>query len=111
MPLDTITATSDTFLPYVGDTFITDSAPEKILLTLDNVKIFKNSDVRDSKLVIDGIKYLPRQAFALTFVGPVKPILVSGMLSLSHKQIGTLALFISPFRKDQDCILYEVVFN
>jgi hypothetical protein len=106
-----ITATHETFAPFVGQRFSVVCERQKIELLLDNVKIFHGSTVRDNHLEIDGVFYPPRKAFALTWEGPRAPMLVSGMHTLTHSEIGQLELFIKPFRQDHDCMLYETVFN
>ena len=111
MTIDIITATHDTFMPYVGDTFTVEQNGAKVSLILDNVKIFENSTIRDNHVEIDGVVYPPRQAFALTFEGPREPVLPSDTLTLMHADIGALSLFVSAFRQDHDCMLYESVFN
>ncbi len=73
--------------------------------------IFETSTVRDNSLSVGGIDYPARKAFGLTFEGPVAPILVSAMVELSHPTLGTLALFLSPFRQDRELVLYEALFN
>jgi hypothetical protein len=111
MTLDLITATHDTFEPFVSQKFTVITPDGPLDLLLDNVKIFHGSTVRDNKLVIDGVLYPPRQAFALTWEGPREPIVSSGTYQFEHPQIGVLSMFLSAFRQDHDCMLYESVFN
>ncbi|KIC47791.1 hypothetical protein [Tateyamaria sp. ANG-S1] len=111
MSIDLITATSESFAPYVGQIFTVDSETGPVPLTLDNIKIFKASTVRDNDLTIDGVHYPARQAFALTFEGPREPVLANDVMQLRHEGLGSFALLLSPFRQDHDCMLYEVVFN
>lgn len=111
MTIDLVTATDDTFRPYVGESFTVDSVAGLVVLVLDNVKIFAGSTIRDSHLEIGGVVYPPRKAFALTLVGPREPVLRPAMMVLAHPDLGPLTLFVSPFRQDHDCTLYESVFN
>ena len=111
MTIDLATADADTFRPHVGGTFTVASTMGPIDLTLENVKIFEGSTIRDSEVVIDGTVLPPRKAFALTFLGPLDPVLRSGLASVSNPRTGTLTLFLSPFRRDRDGMLYEAVFN
>jgi len=111
MRIDLITATSSDFEPFVGQKFYIDLDEGPIELVLDNVKINKDPSVRDNHLEIGDVFYPPRQSFALTFEGPREPILVSKVYSVRNDQIGDMELFISAFRQDHDCMLYESVFN
>jgi hypothetical protein len=109
--IDLVTATADTFRPHVGQDFGVDSVAGPLVLTLDNIKIFDGSTIRDNHLEIAGVVYPARKAFALTLVGPRDPVLRPGLMVLTHPVIGPLTLFVSPFRRDHDCTLYESVFN
>ncbi len=111
MSLDLITATHETFAPFVSHQFAVQRPDGVVMLTLDNVKIFHGSTVRDNELVIDGVLYPPRKAFALTWEGPVEPELPPGTYDIHNDQTGVMTLYVSPFRKDQTCMLYESVFN
>ena len=109
--LDLATVDAGTFRPYVGETFTVRSTMGAIDLTLDNVKVFEGSTVRDTEVVVDDAVLPPRKAFALTFVGPLEPVLQSAAVTMSNPRTGPLTLFLSPFRRDRDCMLYESVFN
>lgn len=109
--IDIATADAETFRPYVGETFTVRSTMGAIDLRLDNVKIFEGSTVRDKEVVVEDAVLPPRKAFALTFVGPLDPVLQSAAVTLSNPETGPLTLFLSPFRRDRDCMLYESVFN
>jgi len=111
MTIDLITATADTFDAFVGQTFKIKTADGNIELTLDNVKRFATSMVRDSVVEIDGVIYPPRKAFALTWEGPVEPVLEPNSYTVSNNETGDMLLFVSAFRQDSDCMLYESVFN
>ncbi len=111
MAIDLITADHETFRPYLKQTFEVETEDGPVRLVLDNIKIFESSTKRDSHLEIDGIVYPPRKAFALTFEGPRAPVLPALTYRVSHTEIGTLELFLSGFRQDHDCMLYESTFN
>lgn len=111
MTIDLITATAETFRPHVGTAFTCDSDAGPVVLRLDNIKVFEGSTIRDNHLEIAGVVYPPRKAFALTLIGPREPLLRQGLRVLAHPGLGPLTLFVSPFRQDHDCTLYESVFN
>lgn len=111
MTIDLITATHFDFEPFAGQIFYVEVDGVKVELVLDNVKIFEKSNIRDNHLEIDGIVYPPRQAFALTFEGPSEPVLGATTYEITHDKTGQMDLFISPFRQDHDCMLYESVFS
>ncbi|PWK60649.1 DUF6916 family protein [Roseicyclus mahoneyensis] len=111
MTIDLVTATADSFRPHIGQDFTVNSVAGPLVLRLDNIKIFEGSTVRDNHLEIGGVVYPPRKAFALTLIGPREPVLRPGLMALSYPHIGPLTLFVSPFRQDHDCTLYEAVFN
>lgn len=111
MEIDLATADAETFRPHLGEVFKVASTLGQIDLTLDNIKHFAGSTVRDAEVVMDGTVLLPRKAFALTFVGPRDPVLQAGLARMENPRTGPLTLFISPFRRDRDCMLYESVFN
>lgn len=111
MSINLITATFSYFEPYVGSTFTIDFEGTKIALVLDNVKVNTNLKPRDNYLEIEDVEYPPRQPFSLTFVGPREPILIAQIYKLKHRELGELQLFVSPFRQDQNCMLYESAFS
>lgn len=111
MAIDMIHATAESFSDFVGDTFNVQTDDGEIAFTLDNIKIFNEKNMRDSHLEIDGVVYPPRAPFSLTFEGPREPVLQSQMYRVSHETIGELELFISGFRQDHNCMLYESCFN
>ena len=111
MTINLIYATSETFADYVGDSFSVQLPDEIINLRLDNIKLFDAKNIRDNHLEIEGVVYPPRPPFALTFEGPREPVLPSQMYKLFHKTIGEIELFISGFRQDHECMLYETCFN
>ncbi len=111
MSINLVTANHETFAPYVNTLFTIETSAGPVTLTLDNVKMFEKSDIRDNHLEIDGVVYPPRRPFALTFVAPREPLLESRIYRMIHAEIGEIELFISPFRQDHDCTLYETVFN
>lgn len=111
MSIDLATAEPSVFEPFIGATFTITAGEAEVPVILDNVKIFEGSDVRDSVVEIDGKVLPPRKAFALTFEGPLEPQLGQGMYRFDHAEAGVLDLFLSPFRRDHNCMLYETVFN
>jgi hypothetical protein len=111
MAFDLVTATHESFAPFVGQRFHVTVGGVEIPLLLDNIKRFPNSTIRDARVEIAGTLYPPRESFALTFEGPLEPQLAPDCHSLRHDTLGELVLFVSPFRRDLDCMLYEVVFN
>lgn len=111
MAIDLIHATAETFADYVGDRFDVQADGGVVTLTLDNIKMFDAKNMRDNHLEIEGVVYPPRPPFALTFEGPREPVLQSQIYKLSHKTIGEIELFISGFRQDHNCMLYESCFN
>ncbi|MBN8189622.1 MAG: DUF6916 family protein [Salipiger thiooxidans] len=111
MAVDLITASPETFEAYIGDSFHVETEAGPVSLTLDNIKRFEKSDIRDNELQIGDVLYPPRKAFALTFEGPTSPVLMSATIKLTHASLGQIHLFLSPFRLDRDCALYEAVFN
>jgi hypothetical protein len=111
MTIDLVTATADTFRPHVGAQFTVATEVGPVMLRLDNVKLFEGSTVRDNRVEVGGIVHPPRQAFALTFEGPREPVLAPRQVVLTNPILGDLSLFVSPFRQDHDCTLYESVFN
>jgi len=111
MTIDLVTASADSFRPFIGPVFTVATDAGLVTLTLDNVKVFAGSTIRDNHLEIDGVLHPPRKAFALTFIGPRAPVLAPRMQTLRHPTLGEMALFVSPFRQDHDGMLYESVFN
>lgn len=80
-------------------------------MRLDNVKLLSEATRRDNHLEIDGRVLPPRQAFALTLEGPREPLLYQGVYEIAFPDLGTHLLFVSPFRQDHDCTLYEIAFS
>jgi hypothetical protein len=111
MTIDLVTATADTFRPHVGQSFTVATTAGPVTLVLDNVKVFEGSTIRDNRVEVGGLLHPPRKAFALTFEGPREPVLAPRQMDLTHPTLGHLPLFVSPFRQDHDCTLYEAVFN
>lgn len=111
MTINLITVTAKEFEPFVGDTFQVETDQGKVALVLDNIKIRENSSIRDKHLEIEGVVYPPRYPFALTFVGPPDQALQSLTYRVYHEKTGEMDLFISAFRQDHDCMLYESTFT
>lgn len=111
MAINLITATHLDFESFVGQKFDVEIEGGKVELILDNIKINKSSNIRDNHLEIEGVVYPPRQSFALTFEGPPEPILEPRTYSVLHDKAGKMELFVSAFRQDHNCMLYETVFT
>lgn len=111
MSIDPITATHETFAPFVGQRFTVQGPGGPLPLVLDNVKLFSEATRRDNHLEIDGVVYPPRRAFALTLEGPKDPLLPDAIYTVDLPGGDRLDLYVKPFRQDHDCTLYEVVFN
>jgi len=111
MTIDLVTATAEDFDPYIGTVFVTEIEGQSISLILDNVKRSEITQSRDNHLEIEGVVYPPRAYFALTFEGPVEPQLSSIIYNFKHESLGDIQLFISPFRRDHNSMLYESAFS
>jgi hypothetical protein len=54
----------------------------------------------------------PRQEqFSIVFRGPQNPKLQQSIYRLEHQEMGAFELFIVPFKRGEDGIYYEAVFN
>lgn len=111
MPIDLITATDSEFSPFVGQKFNIEIEGSELELVLNNVHLLKNVSIRDNQLEIDGVVYPPRAPFALTFTGPLEPVLRQNTYRLNNKEVGTLDLFLSPFSQDSNGTNYECVIS
>ena len=111
MTIDLTTVTHETFAPYVSTVFTVETEAGPVELTLDNIKLRSEATIRDNRVEIDGVVYPPRRAFALTFEGPREPVLSPQVYAFSHPLIGRLEMFLSGFRQDADCMLYESSFS
>jgi hypothetical protein len=111
MPVDLITATAEDFEPLLKQTLKVETEHGSLNLVLDNIKINETLVPRDSHVEIDNRTYPPRKPFSLTLEGPREPILPSQMYKVTHPEIGEMHIFISAFRQDQSCMLYESTFN
>lgn len=104
-------AIPEDFAPFISQTFVVHVENTRFELLLDNVKIFEQSSIRDNVVIVDGEELPPRRAFALTFEGPREPILNPSTYTISNAEMGEMTVYLSPFRQDATCTLYEVVFN
>lgn len=52
-----------------------------------------------------------RQPFALTFRGPVQPLLPQAMYDFQHPTHGVVSLFIVPLGADAVGVTYEAIFS
>lgn len=49
--------------------------------------------------------------FSVSFRGPVEGALEQGTYPIDHARMGAFQLFIVPYRKGHDFVLYEATFN
>lgn len=99
------------FEPLVGKPLTLSVDGGDFTLMLDNIKRMSAGTKRDNHIEIDGKVLPPRQAFALTLEGPREPVLSPQAYEFDLPGLGKAALFMSPFRQDHDCTLYEVLFG
>ena len=52
-----------------------------------------------------------QEVFTLLFRGPVDAPRPQGMLTLEHKEMGTISLFLTPIKLDSEGLYFEAVFN
>ena len=83
----------------------------EVLLTLDSIKLYSEASRRDNHLEIDGKVLPPRDAFALTLEGPLDPQLAPQTYEVLFPGMARMSLFLSPFRQEQSCMLYEIAFS
>lgn len=103
--------THDSFSGLVGTTVTVLTRLGPVALTLDNIKLFSQTTLRDNHLEIDGKVLPPRRAFALTLEGPLEPELPPDTYEIEIGDLGKMVLFLSAFRRDQTCMLYEIAFS
>ena len=111
MPIDLITATDADFSRFIGQEFNIEIDGSEVKLVLKNVELSKNPTIRDNHLEIGGVVYPPRAPFALTFVGPLEPVLRQGIYKLANEEVGTVDLFLSPFGQESNGTNYECVIS
>jgi hypothetical protein len=99
------------FEPLIGQDIVVSTETGEVRLKIDNIKHGSAATLRDNHLEVDGVVLPPRQAFALTLEGPREPILPSMMYAMQLPQMGELHLFLSAFRQDHNCVLYEITFS
>jgi hypothetical protein len=58
-----------------------------------------------------GIESVTQESFTLVFRAPASAPRVSQMFNLDHDELGTLSLFLSPFKLVGNDLFYEAVFN
>jgi len=61
--------------------------------------------------VHEGIKSAVQEAFSVVFRGPKEAPRVSQIFTLGHATMGTVQVFLSPFKVDEGGLYYEAVFN
>lgn len=99
------------FEPLIGQDIVVTTEHGQVRLKIDNIKHGSAATLRDNHVEIDGVVYPPRQAFAVTLEGPHEPVIPSMMYPMQIPQMGEMHLFISAFRQDHDCVLYEIAFS
>ncbi|WGW02977.1 DUF6916 family protein [Tropicibacter oceani] len=109
--IDLAALTPQDFEPLVGKGFVVRGDEGALVLTLDNIKLLSEATIRDSHIEIDGKVLPPRRAFSLVLEGPREPLLDGCMHEVEIPGLGQAALFVSPFRQDQTCALYEINFS
>ncbi|WP_425102041.1 DUF6916 family protein [Tropicibacter sp. S64] len=101
----------DHFAPLAGQTVRVAAEGQSLDLTLDNVKALGAHTSRDTHLEVGGRVIPPREAFVLVLEGPREPVLPQQTYPLTFPELGTLDLFMVPFRQDHACTLYEIGFS
>ena len=109
--IDIADMTHETFAPLVGQMLVVAGPSGPVEMRLDNVKLLSEATRRDNRVEIDGRVLPPRRAFALTLEGPREPVLGQATYGVDFPGLGQYALFVSPFRQDHDCALYEIPFG
>ncbi|MEL7091708.1 MAG: hypothetical protein AAFN94_08245 [Pseudomonadota bacterium] len=105
------TCTADDFDPLVGDAFMLTAADTAFEIKLLGVKRLGAGSKRDRPVVIDGVELPAREAFALSFSGPVDRGFQQGIFALTHPATGELHLMLTCFDADADARFYEAVFS
>ena len=111
MTIDLVTASADRLPPLSSGRSSPCHRRGVGTLTLENVKVFAGSTIRDNHLGIDGVLHPPRKAFALDFTARRAPGALRRMQTLRHPTRRGLRCFVSPSAQDHDGMLYESVFN
>ena len=111
MSMNLITATSDSFAPFVKETFVFKTEVGDIELVLHNVKLYPDTHKRDAVVEIDGVEIPARQPFSLTWEGPREPVVPQGNYEVSHPVAGSITLMVKPFMQDARNTVYESIFG
>ena len=90
--------TADVFRSALQDGFVVEHGEARIELRLGEVQSL-------------GDGYAEREAFALTFLGPVEPLLSQATYRLVHEGLGALDVFIVPVARDAGAASYEAIFT
>ncbi|WP_136442428.1 DUF6916 family protein [Pacificoceanicola onchidii] len=109
--IDLATLAPGHFEPLTGKSITVTAGGESVSMTLDNVKSLGAKTKRDSHLEIDGKVIPPREAFVIVIEGPREPVVDQGVYAIDFPELGTLELFMVPFRQDHSCMLYEIGFS
>lgn len=89
--------TQDSFTPRLQEVFTISLPGAALELVLTEVQPLGRS--------------LNRQAFSLTFTGPVRPILPQAIHRLENPNLGALELFLVPLGPKNGVCLYEAIFT
>ena len=100
----------ETFLRYIDTQFLVYTSPfTAVKLRLVGVNRWEPS----SATALDGRKTNSpeRDSFSVMFRGPIKSLLESRTYRITHDQMGTFDLFISPVNDRKKDRIYQAVFN
>lgn len=109
--MDLATLAPSHFEPLAGKEITVHAQGTTLTMTLDNVKALGAQTKRDNTLEIDGVVIPAREAFCIVIEGPREPVLEQGVVAIDFPDLGTLDVFMVPFRQDQSCTLYEIGFS
>lgn len=103
------TFTSQTFSPYVGETFhlILDGAPP---VEMELVSVTEANFPAPARGTVDPLR---RMSFSLLFLDRDHPnsYLPQGIYHIEHEQLGAMDLFLVPLGPVAEGMRYEVIFN
>jgi hypothetical protein len=102
--------TEEVFSRYVNTQFLIYTSPlTAINLELVKVKRWETKAARAASEV--GVKSPELDCFSVLFRGPLRIALESKIYKITHDQMGTFDLFISPVNESKKERLYQAVFN
>jgi hypothetical protein len=97
--------TANSFVPLVGDTFVLDGGDAGRL----ELKLLE-SRLHDPDAPAEDDSGA-RAPFALTFRGPLEPVLPQSIYHLEHDSVGAMEIFIVPIARNEAGTTYEAVFG